>query len=139
MDLTAYLRKKLLLAAFVTAACVVSGHATTLADYRHQVLGAIRTNQQLQLANDEASANASLAQLRAQLPAKEAILLQGQSIAVDNSWFHDALDEYEKTKDNARRTESLVRIGERLLAISERLDELDKVSSVGKKDEDKGR
>src|SRR5437764_15453153 len=90
-----HLIKRLLLAGFVIAACVVSGHATTLADYRHQVLGAIRTIQQLQLANDEASANASLAQLRAQLPAKESILLQGQRIAVDNSWLHDALDEYE--------------------------------------------
>ena len=131
--------KRLLLAGFVVAACVVSGRASTLADYRHRVSGAIRTIQQLQLARDEGSANASLAPLRAQLPAKETILLQGQSIALDNSWFHDALDEYEKTKDNARRTESLVRIGERLLALSERLDELDKVSSVGKKDEDKGR
>ena len=134
-----HLMKRLLLAGFVVAACVVSGRASTLADYRHRVSGAIRTIQQLQLARDEGSANASLAPLRAQLPAKETILLQGQSIAVDNSWFHDALDEYEKPKDNARRTESLVRIGERLLALSERLDELDKVSSVGKKDEDKGR
>src|SRR5437588_12993377 len=134
-----HLMKRLLLAGFVVAACVVSGRASTLSDYRHRVSGAIRTIQQLQLARDEGSANASLAPLRAQLPAKETILLQGQSIALDNSWFHEALKEYEKTKDNARRTESLVRIGERLLAISERLDELDKGSGVAKKDEDKGR
>jgi len=134
-----HLMKRLLRAGFVVAVCVVSGRATTLLDYRHQVAGAIQTIQQLQLAKDEASANASLARLRAQLPAKETILLQGQSIAVDNSWFHDALDEYEKTKDNARRTESLARIGERLLALSERLDEFDKGSGVVKKDEDKGR
>src|SRR5947209_5185020 len=139
MDLTAYLRKKLLLAAFVAATCVVSGRAATLADYRHQVSGALRTIEQLQLAKDESSANASLARLRAQLPAKETIVLQGQSIAVDNSWFHDALDESEKTKTNVRRTESLARIGERLLALSERLDEFDKGSGVVKKDEDKGR
>jgi len=131
--------KRLLLAGFVIATCVVGGHASTLADYRHQVSGALRTIQQLQLARDEASTHASLARLRAQLPAKETILLQGQSIAVDNSWFHDALDEYEKIKTNARRTESLARIGERLLALSERLDEFDKRSGVLKKDEDKGR
>ncbi len=131
--------KRLLLAGFVIAACVVSGRAATLADYRHQVSGAIRTIQQLQLAKDEASANAWLARLRAQLPAKETILLKGQSITVDNTWFHDALDEYEKIKTNTRRTESLARIGERLLALSERLDEFDKGSGAVKKDEDKGR
>src|SRR5258708_39558923 len=92
-----HLMKRLLLAGFVVAACLVSGRAATLADYRHRVSGAIRTIQQLQLARDEASANASLAQLRLQLPAKETVLLQGQRIAVDNAWFHDALDEYEKT------------------------------------------
>src|SRR5438105_2184782 len=97
-----HLMKRLLLAGFVIATCVVSGRAATLADYRHQVSEAIRTIQQLELARDEASASASLARLRAQLPAKETILLQGQSIAADNSWFHDALDEYEKIKTNAR-------------------------------------
>ncbi|PYS63055.1 MAG: hypothetical protein DMF74_11490, partial [Acidobacteria bacterium] len=56
-----------------------------------------------------------------------------------NTWFHDALDEYEKIKTNTRRTESLARIGERLLALSERLDEFDKGSGAVKKDEDKGR
>ncbi|PYS63067.1 MAG: hypothetical protein DMF74_11485, partial [Acidobacteria bacterium] len=66
--------KCLLLAGFTIAVCVVSGRAATLADYRHQVSGAIRAIQQLQLAKDEASANASLARLRAQLPAKETIL-----------------------------------------------------------------
>ncbi len=116
--------KRLLLAGFVIAACVVSGRAATLLDYRHQVSGAIRTIQQLQLAKDEASAYAWLARLRAQLPAKETILLKGQSIAVDNTWFHDALDEYEKIKTNARRTESLTRIDERLRALGERLDEM---------------
>jgi hypothetical protein len=131
--------KRLLLAGFTIAACVVSGSATTLLDYRHQVSGAIRTIQQLQLARDEASANAALARLRAQLPAKETILLQGQSIAADNSWFQDALDEYEKVKTNPRRTELLARIGERLLALSERLDELDKGSGVAPKDQNKGR
>jgi len=52
MDLTAYLMKRLLLAGFVVAACVVSGRASTLADYRHRVSGAIRTIQPLQLAQD---------------------------------------------------------------------------------------
>src|SRR2546429_2381573 len=139
MDLTAHLMKRLLLTGFVIAGCVAGGRAATLLDYRHQVSGAIRTIQQLQLAKDEASANASLARLRTQLPAQETILLQDQSIAVDNSWFHEALDEYEKTKNNARRAESLARIGERLLALSEHLEDLDKTSGVVKKDEDKGR
>ena len=127
-------------ALFVIAACVLYGRAATLLDYRQRVSGAIRTIQQLHHAKDEALANASIARLRAQLPAKETIQLQGQSIAVDNSWFHTALDDYEKVKTDARRTESLARIGERLLALSERLDELDKGSGAAtKKDEEKGR
>jgi len=126
-------------ASFAIATCVVSCRASTLADYRHRVSGAIGTIQQLQLAKDETSANASVARLRAQLPAKETLLLRGRSIAVDNSWFHEALDDYEKIKTDARRTESLARIGERLVALSERLDELDKASGVAQKDENKGR
>jgi hypothetical protein len=132
--------KRLLLAGSVVAICVVSGCAATLPDYRHRVSGAIRLIQQIQLTRDQASANAMLARVRAQLPAKETILLSGESIAVDNAWFHEALDEYEKLRNNeARRTELLARIGERLLALSECLDELDKGSGVAQKDEDKGR
>src|SRR2546422_4971502 len=126
--------KGLLLAGFVIAACVVCGCAATLDDYHHRVSEAIRTIRQLQLARDEASGSAMLVRLRVELPVKETILLQRQSIAVDNSWFYDALDEYEKVKTNPRRTELLARIGERLLALSERLDELDKGSGLAPKD-----
>ncbi len=131
--------KKFLLAGFVAAVCILSVRAATLPDYRRRVSAATRNIQQLQLVKDEPTANAILQRLRQLLPAKETIPFQGQSIAVDNSWFHEALNDYEKIKNNARRIESLARIGERLLALNERLDEIDKDSGVTNKDEAKGR
>jgi|ERR1051326_18470 hypothetical protein len=131
-------KKKLLLAALVLSfAAICAGHAAALADYRHRVSEAIHSVEQAQRAKDEPSVNGLLQRVRLQLPAKETILISDQSIAVDNSWLPEALDGYERIKNNsARRNESLARIRERLLALAERMAELENESAGSRKDND---
>lgn len=141
------LRSRIVFALLLTLAAITSAGAATLADYRSRISAAIVTVQQLQLNQTgddsslrEQSRQATIARLRSQLPAKETIMLPGQTVAVDNSWLHEALNEYEKsTGAHSRRTELLTRIGERLLAIGQRLDEAQPKTSAANKDEEKGR
>src|SRR5260370_13606564 len=67
------------------------------------------------------------------------VLLEGQTLAVDNAWLHEALDEYEKSMGSHGGNEVLAHIGERLLALGQRLDEIQNGSKAVSKDEDKGR
>lgn len=134
-------------AVLVILICLTSVSAATLAEYRRRISEAIVAVQQLQLVNNDGhpslrdqSRKAIIARLRAQLPVKETVLLQGQSVAVDNSWLHERLDEYEKSLGgHARSNQVLTHIGERLLALGQRLDEMQKGAGAGNKDEDKGR
>jgi hypothetical protein len=133
-------------AILVMLSCFYGVDAATLAEYRHRVSDAIGAVQQLRLAENvdpslrEQSRKAAMTRLRGLLPAKETVLLEGQSVVVDNSWLHQGLDEYEKSfVSHALNNEMLVHIGERLLALSQRLDETQKGTTAGKKDEDKGR
>jgi hypothetical protein len=128
--------------------CIVSHcvSAATLAEYRHRISEGLVAVQQLQLAHAngdslrEQSRQTTLARLRILLPAKEMVLFEGQTIAVDNSWLHAGLDEYEKRLGNPERSKQvLTHIGERLLALGERLDEIRKGTNAAGKDEAKGR
>jgi hypothetical protein len=66
--------------------------------------------------------------------------MTGQRVTVDNSWLHDALNEYQKTADQATRAEILMRVGERLRAIEERLAEIGKIrTTTSDKEANKGR
>lgn len=129
----------------VTLICLASVSATTVGEYRKRISEALVAVQQLQLADAHGNSRSarsrqtSLARLRTLLPAKETILLEGQTIAVDNSWLHDALDQYEKSLGgHGGGNEVLTRVGERLLALGQRLDETQKGNEVSK-DEEKGR
>lgn len=133
-------------AILVMLSCSYAVEAATFAEYRHRISDAIVAVQQLQMSDNgdpslrEQSRKATLARLRTLLPAKETVLLEGQSVAVDNSWLHHALDEYERGfVSRALNNEMLAHIGERLLALGQRLDETQKGAAAGKKDEDKGR
>ncbi|MFS8085316.1 MAG: DUF4129 domain-containing protein [Acidobacteriota bacterium] len=118
---------------------LAAASAATLAEYRRRVSEGVTAVQQLQLAHNDLDRQATLTRLRSLLPAKETVLLEGQTIAVDNSWLHDALDEYEKSFGGQRHgNEVLAHIGERLLALGQRLDEKKGTSAAGK-DEEKGR
>jgi len=126
--------------------CFIRASAATLADYRSRVSQALTAIQQLQVHDNgnpsqpDQFVASTISQLRAELPANETVLLSGQSIAVDNRWLHEALSDYEKVKgDRGRSGQILVRIGERLLVIIERLDEMKNGASVADKDESKAR
>jgi hypothetical protein len=120
--------------------------AATLADYRHRVTQAIGLIDQLQATSGHEDSSlqehfAGVARIREDLPAKETVMLNGQSIAVDNSWLHRALQNYEDAANTTpQRAEALARIGERLRALDERLEEMQNGKpAAGDKDGDKGK
>jgi hypothetical protein len=131
-------------AVLVSLVCFSRIGAATLADYRHRVSQAITVSAQLQAAfgNEELSlpeqfVTANVARIRELLPVKETVLLDGQSVMVDNAWLHEALQNYEKTnRSKAQRLETLARIAERLRALDERLDEMQRGKSANKTDKD---
>src|SRR5712692_8812492 len=132
-------------AVFVLLSCVARVRAVTFEDYRHQVSRAVATTHELQTAYKDQYPSqefvaATIALLRTELPAHETVLLGRQSVTVDNTWLHEALNDYEKSSgDNARRVELLARIDERLRALGERLDEMQSGKPLASKDENKTR
>src|SRR5260370_2840759 len=125
--------------------CLASASGATLTEYRRRISDGVVAVQQLQLAHAngnslrQQSRQTAVARLRTLLPAKETVLLEGQTIAVDNSWLHDALDEYEKSLGSHGGNEVLARICGRLLALVQRLDEIQNGTKTASKDEEKGR
>ncbi len=132
---------------FVVLSWVTGARAVTLDDYRHQVSRAHASIQELQAAyaaeypsQREQFAAATIALVRAELPEQETVLLGRQTVAVDNTWLHKALDQLEKIKgDNARRADLLAHIDERLRALGERLDEMQNGKPGAGKDDNKTR
>ena len=119
--------------------------AATFAEYRQRISQAVVTVQQLQLASHngdsvgEQSRPANLARLRSLLPPQERVSVGGQTMTIDNSWLHEGLDEYEKNLSSLERSNLvLIHLGERLLALGQRLDEKHVTDTTGK-DEAKGR
>lgn len=124
-----------IVAVVVLLSCAAAVNAITAEDYRHQVSRASASIKELQVTNDAAT----IARVREELPAQETVLLGRQSVAVDNTWLHEALHEYEKVGgDNARRAELLACVDERLRALGERLDEM-RTEPDTSKDENKTR
>ena len=126
--------------------CLASVSAATFGEYRKRISDGLVAVQQLQLSSVhgesrlEQTRQSTIARLRTLLPAKETVLLEGQTIAIDNSWLHDALDEYQKSLGGqGGGNEVLARIGERLLALGQRLDEIQNGTKTASKDEEKGR
>jgi hypothetical protein len=134
-------------AVFVFVSWAAGARAVTPDDYRHQVSRARASIQELQAAyaaeypsQREQFIAATIALVRAELPEQETVLLGRQAVAVDNTWLHKALDQFEKNRgDNARRTGILDHIDERLRALGERLDEMQDGKPGASKDDDKSR
>ncbi len=134
-------------AVFGLLSCVASARAVTLEDYRHQVSRARASIQELHAphadqypSQREQFIAATIALVRVELPAQETVLLGRQTVAVDNTWLHEALNDLEKVRgDNARRAELVARIDERLRALSERLDEMQNGKPGASKDDNKTR
>lgn len=136
-------------ALLVSLVCFTRISAATLAEYRHRVSEAVAVVGQLQAAYDDEDPSLRARSVRPivdrlveLLPAKETVLLDGQSVTVDNTWLEEALQDYPKAnKTEAERVETLARIEERLRAIDERLDEMQRArpASTNDKDSNKGR
>jgi hypothetical protein len=127
--------------------CFARASAATFADYRYRVSEALALIEQLQGAYEaedpslQEHARTTIARVREELPAKENVTLDAQGVVVDNTWLHEELRDYEKTNNSKlQQTEALARIEERLRALDERLDELQRQKpAASDKDSDKGR
>jgi hypothetical protein len=123
-----------LVAAFVLICAfslVFVAKAATLNDYQHRVAAAAALIEELRSAGEDESnpqpgqfITTNLTRVRQMLPAKETVLVDGQSVAVDNAWLHEELAHYEKTNDATQRAASLTRAAEALRAIDERVQEV---------------
>ena len=132
---------------FILAFCA-RGQAASLEDYRARVSQAVSAIHQLEapdyftddpLQRDPIMQNA-LARLRHLLPARESVLFNGQNIDVDNTWFHEALDKYQRLGHQPERATAVVtRAREQLRALLERLEEMESASSTDAKDANKAR
>src|SRR5581483_2629437 len=135
--------------ALATCACVVMlfgiarANTTTLSDYQHRVSAAANLMEELHGAGEDESRTESsafistnLQKIRELLPANETVLVNGQTIAVDNSWLHKALADYEKANSGTARAEMLARIAERLRAIEDRLKEIQNGNAANSSDKD---
>jgi hypothetical protein len=116
--------------------------AEPLADYAMRVQRSITLIEEMRTAYEDESGHVrpeqvyagNLALVRQLLPAKETVNLNGQTVAVDNTWVYNDLNDFEKsTKANDRR-DALSRIAERLKSIHEHVSEL---QSAAGRDDDK--
>src|SRR5258706_9423483 len=127
--------------------CFARASAATFADYRHRVSQAIAAIEQSQAAHHDEDlssperVNSSIARIREELPVKETVTLDSQSAVIDNTWLHEALQNYEKTNNTKlQRVTALARIEERLRALDERLEEVQqRKPAASDKDGDKGK
>lgn len=134
----------LLLSIALLLISAVALRAATLADYASRVSRAVTLIDELQSAyqneNGHSSpkqlADANLILVRQLLPEKETVRLDGQTISVDNSWMYPALSEFEKSNSSSERRDVIARIAERLRAIHEHLQELEKATNTAATDTD---
>lgn len=113
-------------------------NAATFEDYRARVFQATTAIQQLEAPGYYS--DDPVPRLRQLLPASEIVFTNGQNIDVDNKWFHEALDEYEKISGQRDRASALIaRTREQLRALLQRLDEMKAATSVSDKDVSKAR
>ena len=130
---------------FFAYAAVIS--AKTLADYRADVKSAKVLIANLLNPDAEDSTiggftkleRETIKQIRAKIPKTETVEWQNSTVETDNQWLLEKLDQFERLpKANSGRWDILTEVGERLDAIEEKLNELEKPSAANRaKDEDK--
>jgi len=122
--------------------------AEPLADYARHVSQAVTLVEEMRTAYEDESGHVrpeqvyagNLTMVRQLLPPKETVSVNGESIAVDNTWLYTDLNDFEKSAKSADRRDALARIAETLKSIHERL--LERQSAAvpnGDKDADKGK
>ena len=134
--------------AFLVFVCAESALAVPLYDYHERVrraitlIGTIETSlQDEKRARERSTETSPLEEVRKVLAAEETVEWNGGILHVDNNWFAEALDNYERMSPaDPKRAEWLARIAERLRALDERLTEIE--GPIGKaidKEEEKAR
>jgi hypothetical protein len=132
----------------VVVICAAHAKATSLDEYQHRISAAATLLEEMHGAGENESHSqpeslvaANLNRVRQLLPAKEAVLMSGQTVTVDNSWLHKTLADYEKANSVTARAELVARATERLRAIEDRLKEMRGNSGANSSDKDanKGR
>lgn len=120
--------------------------ATTLAKYRENVSAAYDELDYLLYPEEDLSEAETLKferekikQMRSLIPANDKIELQKGSFEVDNRWFHQKLNEYEREPvDSPVRRKVINELSDRLAALEEKLTELEnQAAGTRTKDEDK--
>ena len=128
--------------------CATSLRAATLSDYLGRVSRAITLVEEMQGAYEDESGHVRQAQMIAgdleaiqrELPERETVTVNRQTVEVDNSWLHKAITEFEKSGNSTSRHDSIARIAERLRAIQEQAQALQKGANASNdKDSEKGR
>jgi hypothetical protein len=119
--------------------------AIPVGDYRkniEQVIGALDT---VNVQDEHESVSAYQARftwtvnaIRTVLPPKQTVEWTNTTYNVDNSWLHQGLEEFEKAAEPDRR-KLLVRILERLKALDERLDEIERSSAGAVEDKNEAK
>lgn len=117
--------------------CAMTARAVPLAEYQERVRLAVEDLDDLSDAlttdEDESAAQgrseidaaARLREVREHLPQSERVEWAGGALAVDNSWLHWSLDQYEKLPgaSNTEKVIALSQMAERLRALDDRLAE----------------
>ena len=118
----------------VSLALVLStpAHAIPVSEYHKHITQAVTALDSLAQSDENESATAysvrdveTVRQVRNLLPASETVESNGKSLKVDNSWLHQELNKY-AADTSAVRYELLKRITERVKALDERLEELER-------------
>ena len=126
-----------LIVLFLTIA--VSG--ATLEEYRGKIQSARNLTDELIYDNGENlsdSAKTKLDKLRGKLSISEKVEWRGSVVETDNRWLAEKLDEFEEESDTAERKLILQSVKERLLAIEQKISELENPTASNRsKDEDK--
>lgn len=120
----------------LTVSLSASGYAISLKEYR----GEIETARGYfgSLVNGSPPETRSLDTVRRLVPKQQSIEWQGGSVEADSSWLYDAIEHLSSEPDASKRTLMATAINERLAAIVESLDEIDRATASGStKDEEK--
>lgn len=115
--------------------------AASLTNYKERIEHARLANEELLESleqNNKEIEQEIIAEITAKIPPTETVEWPGGSIETQNGWLAAKIKEFTDRRDDKMRRQSLIEISERLLAIEESVENLEKaVSGARSKDEDK--
>ena len=127
-------------------AAAFSAFAATPDEYKHKIDSAKKHVEELletvadsELGErDKQRENDLVAQTRKEVPASEKVEWPSGSVETSNQWLSDRLGEFQNEPDSTKRAVILTAVSERLRAISDSIDDLDKAAAAQRtNDQDK--